>query len=179
MKKTIIILTTALTIIFSGCGSTQPDIPKVKTSQKFSVEKVSLTLKEKVKSDIVYHTQDELQELLKKDVEKKLSDKELLSSEPSMNKLTINVIYTRHFMGDASPIPMDSLTYPNMDYKIEVFDGDKLLTAINQKDLTYSGGVIMNAQVVLGALRDKKYELKFINALANTIVENIEELRNP
>ena len=179
MKKTIIILTTAFTILFSGCGSTQPDIPKVKTSQKFSVEKVSLTLKEKVKSDIVYHTQDELQELLKKDVEKKLSDKELLSSEPSMNKLTINVIYTRHFVGDATPFPSDSLGYPHMDYQIELHDGNKLLTTYNKKDLTYNGGFAMNLQVMGGGLRDKKYELEFINALANTIVENIEELKNP
>jgi hypothetical protein len=165
-------------VLLSGCGTTQPDIPTVKTTKYFNIKNVSLHLTQKVKTDIVYHTQKELQELLKNDIEKKLADKNLLSNDASMTKLVIDVSYTRHFVGDATPMSSDSLAYPNMNYTIKAYDGKKLLTTIEKKDLTYQGGFAMNLQVIAGTLRDKKYELDFINALANTIVNNIEEIHN-
>jgi len=166
------------TVLFSGCGTTQPEVPKIKTTKYFNIKNVSLHLTQKVKTDIVYHTQKELQELLKNDIKKKLTNKGLLSHDISMTNLSIDVDYTRHFVGDATPISSDSLGYPNMNYTIKAYDGKKLLTTIKKRDMTYQGGFAMNLQVMAGTLRDKKYELEFINALANTIVNNIEEMQN-
>ncbi len=176
MKKlSLVILLFVLTIFITGCGS-QPSVPKVETTEKFQLGNVTLILNEKVKTDIVYHTQSELEQLLNDMIVKGLTKKELLSTDSTMNILKIDVVYKRRFVADETPFPSDSLAYPFIDYKINIMDDTKLLTEINQEDLTYKGGFTMNLQVIAGTLRDKKYELEFIQAVANKIVDDIAKL---
>lgn len=176
MKKIVLTIALSIVILFAGCGSSQPNIAKVKTTEKFAIKSISLKINEKVKTEIKYHTQQELEQLLKNNIEKLLLDKDLLSTDKVMNLLAINVTYKRRFLGDETPAPTDSLIYPFIDYSINVSDDIKLLTEVIQKDMTYKGGFTMNLQVMAGTLRDKKYEIEFINAVANQIVSDIEEL---
>lgn len=162
-------------VIFTGCGSTQP---KVKTTEKFQFNEVDFLLSEKVKTDIIYYTSDELKQILKEKIIDGLAKKGLVSTKKEMNSLKVYVGYHRKFIGDETPIPTDSLAYPTFEYKIDVFEGAKLLTVVNKHNMIFQGGFIMNAQVVLGALRDKKYELDFIQALADKIIEEIINLKS-
>jgi hypothetical protein len=176
MKKISVTIALLAVVLFTGCGSSQPSVPKVKTSEKFKLERVSLNLTEKVKTEIKYHTQDELEQLLNDMILEELTKKELFSTDSTMNTLKIDVVYKRRYVGDETPFPSDSLGYPFIDYKINVINGTKLLTEINQEDMSYKGGFTMNMQVMAGTLRDKKYELEFIQAVANKIIDDITKL---
>jgi len=176
MKKIISAITLLVVVLFTGCGSSQPDVPKVKTTKKYSIESISLKLNEKVKTDIKYHTEKELEQILIINVEMLLKDQGLLSEDKTMNTLKINTVYKRRFLGDETPAPTDSLAYPSMNYSVDVSDNLKVLTRVKQTDVTYKGGFTMNLQVMAGTLRDKKYELEFIGAFAHKIVSDIEKL---
>ena len=176
MKKISSVMLLLLVVLFAGCGSSQPSVPKVKTSEKFKLEKVSLSIKEKVKSEIKYHTKDELEQLLNDMIVEGLTKEGLLSTDVTMNTLKINVIYKRRFVGDETPFPSDALGYPFVDYKIDVINDTKILTSMDNTDMTYKGGFAMNLQVIAATLRDKKYEVEFIQAVANKIVDDIKKL---
>lgn len=164
-------------VVFFGCSSSQPNIPKVKTSEKFKVEGINLNLIDSIKTEIKYHTKDELENILSDMIVEGLRKKELLSSDIKMNTLKINVVYKRHFVGDKTPFPSDSLAYPFVDYKIDILSNTNPLTTIQRYDLTYNGGFAMNLKVIAARLKDKKYELEFLQATANKIVDEIESLK--
>lgn len=43
--------------------------------------------------------------------------------------------------------------------------------------MTCKGGLSINLQVIAGTLREKKYEIEFIQAVANKVVADIVKLR--
>lgn len=179
MKKTIAILTLTL-LMFVGCSS-EPDVPKVQTTSKFQIKAINVKLIQSMKTKTQFYTQTELQELLQKDVSDELAEKGLLSQDPSMDSLDINLTYRRHFFGDATLVHVETLTSPNCDYSINVLDQNKTLTTIAEQDMIYTGGLTggltMIYQMATGDANDKKYELKFIKAIAHYIVEKIVELK--
>lgn len=164
-----------LTMFIVGCGATQPSIPK--TTEQLQVGKIDFNFKEYHEAEIQYHTKEELEKLFKTDLLNKLNEKGLIDNDTNESDIVnITANYTRRFVGDATPFPADSLGYPDYDYTIEVLRGSKSLGKIHQDKLVFKGGVVMNAQVVVGALRDKKYEVDFIEAYTNKLVDEISDL---
>lgn len=49
-----------LTMLFVGCGSTQPSAPQVFVSKQLKINNIEFNLTEFHKSEIVYHTKNEL-----------------------------------------------------------------------------------------------------------------------
>lgn len=173
-----ILLAVVAIITISGCGATgTPSVPKVKTTEKFQFEKVNLNVTQLVQPKIVYHTKEELSEMLNKKLTSLLKENNLLSTQKDMDKLVINAIYERRFVGDETPMPSDSLAYPHYTYTIDVENNSKSLIKVKKENLTFSGGFSLNLQMMAGTLRDKKYEVEFINALANAIFEDIKNLQ--
>ncbi|WP_324172046.1 hypothetical protein [Sulfurimonas sp.] len=177
MKKLgLSLLSIMIALSITGCGSNSPTIPKIKATEKFQFSNAKLNLSQLVKTEIIYHTQRELEDILNAKLSKLLDNDGLLSDNNNMNKLIVNANYERRFVGDATPIPTDSLAYPNYSYSIKIMNNKKLLGTINKDKLTFRGGFVMNLEIIAGTLRDKKYELEFIDALANTIFKDIKNL---
>lgn len=166
----------AIILGVTGCGSNGPAVPKIIATEKFQFSNAKLNLSQLVKTEIVYHTEKELEDILNNKLSKLLKTNGLLSDDNNMNKLVVQANYLRRFAGDQTPIPSDSLAYPSYSYSIKIMDNKKLLGTINRNNLTFKGGFTMNLQVLAGTFRDKKYELEFIDALANTIFEDIKNL---
>lgn len=179
MKKIYMLIIAGLAILgLSGCGSSSksPSLPKIKTSKEFKFEGSKLTLTQFVTPDIKYHTQEELKDILNDKLTTLMKTNKLLSKNDTDNSLLIQVNYERRFVGDKTPLPSDALGYPNFSYTITVLDNDKKISEIKKDKLTYQGGFSMNLQVMAAALRDKKYEVQFLEALANTIFEDIKNI---
>lgn len=180
MRKFFLLGSVFIALLLSGCSSSQPvakAVKKVQTSEMFRIESIFLSLNESKGSKIQYHTREELEQLLQKRLHKILEEKGLLSSDIAMNSLKIDTQYFRTFLGDATPLSSDSLRYPFYEYAISVLDEKNIITKVEKKNLTYKGGFLMNLQVLAGGLRDKKYELEFIEALASRIVQEIVDLK--
>lgn len=173
IKTWIICLVVIGTVACSGT----PLKPAIETSEKFNVKNIKLSVVELVKPDIEYHTESEIQDLVIKKIKSNLAQANLISEDKSMNSIDITMTYHRRFVGDQTPIPSDSLGYPIFDYEIVVKDGDKLLTTLSKKKLTYQGGFMMNLKVIAGQLREKSDENPFIEALSNSISESIKSLK--
>lgn len=166
-----------IALVFIGCGGTNhPNTPEETLTKQFRFKEITFSFKETRKSGITYHTERELESILNKRILELLQAKNLLSDNVNMNYLTIDATYHRTYVGDMTPFPSDALRYPEYSYKLEVADGDKILKTIDRKGLTYKGGFTMNLQIIGATLRDKKYELEFIEAFAQAIVENITKL---
>jgi len=179
MKNIIKSFTLAIIIalVFIGCGgSNSPTIPEATLTKQFQFEKITFNFHESRKSGIVYHTAQELESILNARILELLKEKNLLSDDKSMNQLTINATYERVYVGDGTPLPSDALRYPGYSYKLQVSDDTRVLKTIDRKGLTYKGGFAMNLQIIGATLRDKKYELEFIEAFAQTIVSSVEKL---
>lgn len=128
------------------------------------------------KSEIVYHTKNELETLFKEGSYKKLKEKELITDDVNADSIDVVVDYSRRYVGDATPIKSDFLGYPNYAYTIIVKNKDKNILEINRKNLIFKGDFAMNLQIIAGTLRDKKYEIDFIDALSNAIINEIDNL---
>ncbi|MCW8838770.1 MAG: hypothetical protein OQK11_08725 [Thiovulaceae bacterium] len=178
MKKISLAIIIALSFLMSGCGSSQPSVPKVQTSEKFKVGGIKFYLSEKVKSDIKYHTQEEFTTMLTDSISSSLEEKGYLSTSPDMNEINIKVNYQRKYVGEDTPFPSDSLAYPVFSYNITVLDGTKELTEINKNDMQYRGSFTMNLKVMAAQLKEKKYEIDFIKALSNSIAKDIINLKS-
>lgn len=177
MKKLrLFLLIVAIIVGVTGCGSNSPSVAKIEVTEKFIFTKVNLNLSQFVETEIIYHTKEELETILNDKIIKLFKDNDLLSNDSKMNTIMINANYIRRFVGDKMPISSDSLAYPNYSYTIEVFRGSESLVLIKKEDLVYKGGFVMNLQIIAATLRDKKYELDFIEALAHTIFRDIKNL---
>jgi len=176
--KVINLLIVLFALLISGCGSSNNvSLPKIETTKQFQLKEVKVVLSSSVKTKIVYHTEDELENLLNKRLKYLLNESDLLSINKEMNALSINANYQRAHVGEATPFPSDSLAYPGFAYDVNILDKNKVLGTISKHSLTYKGGFLMNLQVIAASLRDKKYEIDFINSLANSIVEDIKDLQ--
>jgi hypothetical protein len=163
-----------------GCSSNSPppssDVSEVTISKKFRFDKVSFKFSQTAEPKIAYHTSSELEALINNKIISDLKEKNLLSEQDAMNELKITASYVRRFVGDATSFSSDSLAYPDFSYEIEVIDNGKVIKKVGAKGLVYKGGFAMNLQVMAASLRDKKYEVKFTDALANTIVKRVSQL---
>ncbi|RUM62523.1 MAG: hypothetical protein DSZ03_06560 [Sulfurimonas sp.] len=169
-------------VIMTGCAATQtpktaqPEAEKVVLSNKLQFHNLTFKLHELVDVDATYHTQAELQAMVQSKLQKLLEAKHLLTDDPRANTLVIKVNYERRFVGDKTPIPSNALAYPSYGYRIDVMDGDTLLTSIVQDTKNFRGGLAMSKQVVTKSLNDKRYENTFINAVVKDIFKSIESL---
>jgi hypothetical protein len=180
MKRIICsLLVFVVAIFFAGCGGGSPNTPKLPVTKQFQFNGVdSFEFVQFHNATIIYHTPEELESLLNEKITKLLIEKKLLSTDANMNVLKIGTEYTRRFVGDESPIKSDALGYPFYAYKIEALDKNgTTLRNIERRNLQFKGGFTMNLQIIAASLRDKKYEVEFIDAFANTIVQSIEDLR--
>lgn len=169
-------LVAILASIFVGCGTAQPISPEVFVSNQLKIDKIEFNLTEYHKSEIVYHTKNELEILFKEGLYKKLNEKKLITEDKNADTVDIIIDYQRRYVGDATPLKSDSLGYPNYDYSIIVKNKEKNLLRKDRRNLIYKGGFAMNLQVIAGSLRDKKYEVDFIDALSNAITNEIDNL---
>jgi len=178
MYKTIYtILLLSLISILTGCGSSNTNVaPKLPITKQVRFTSIDFNLNQRVTPDIQYHTQQELKELLNQKIIKYLKNENLLSTTNNLNDLKVVVNYSRRFLGDGTPLPSDSLAYPELTYSADILNASKKLRSIKNKKIFYNGGMLMNAQVALGGLRDKKYELEFIDTFAKGIAEDINKL---
>jgi hypothetical protein len=58
-----------------------------------------------------------------------------------------------------------------------VDNNNETLRSFGQKNLVFSGGFAMNLKNLAGQLRDKKYEIDFIEAFAKGIVDSVEKFK--
>jgi len=178
-KITLAMISGLFALSLFGCvGSGALDTPEVKTTKQFQFDGVNFKFNQLHTPTIAYHTPEELKKLLNDKIKSLLEDKGLLSNQETMNKLNITASYQRRFVGDATPLPTDSLSPPRYAYKIEVSNGSKVIKTVEQENLIFKGGIAMNFKILAGALRDKKYELDFIDALAIGIAEEVEGLKS-
>lgn len=177
MKRNWLVNITIATmvVLLAGCGST-PKKPKIETTSQFHVDAINVRIIQNHDPEIEYHSKDELSSMVKNLLINKLEKKGLLSDAPEMDRITINIDYRRRFVGGDTPIPSDSLAYPTFKYDVQTIKNEQSVKLINRGKLVYNGGFAMNLQVMAGGLRDKSYENKFVEAIANTITKDIDEL---
>jgi len=171
------ILVAFIMSMFVGCGGTTPNTPQLPITKQFRFDGVTFYFAETHSTEIIYHTDKELEALLNAKIIELLKEKNLFSTDSTMNKLEIRASYIRTYVGDATPFSSDALRYPVCNYRIEITDNSTVLRVVDRRNLTYQGGFIMNLQGISASLRDKQYELKFIEAYANTVIESIEALQ--
>lgn len=178
MKKLVLSMLCVMSLGFLGCASNpeSSDANQVKTSEQFQFKNINFELSQFHNPQIVYHTPEELESVINQNIMARLIEKDLLSNQAGMNELNISISYERRFVGDETPLKSDSLAYPIFAYKIEVIDAGEVIKTIERKNLTYSGGFGMNLRVMSASLRDKKHEIKFAEAIANTIVKQVSQL---
>ncbi|MDR0762614.1 MAG: hypothetical protein LBF13_06165 [Campylobacteraceae bacterium] len=164
--------------LFLGCGGSSPNTPNLPVTKQFRFEGVNLELTWLHNPTIIYHTAEEIENLLNEKIAKILIEKRLLTDDENANILDINASYFRRFMGDETPLKADSLGYPFFGYNIKVLDDNQtILREIHRESLRFNGGFVMNVKALAGQLRDKEDELPFIDAFANTIVQSIEKIK--
>jgi hypothetical protein len=180
MKRIFYALTTFVAAaLLVGCGGSSPNTSDVYTTEKFQFNGVNNFefFQPYNATNVIYHTPDELKDMLNGKIIDLLNKKELLSNDTTMDVIKLDVEYARGFVGDASPVKTDSLRPPSCSYKLYIINKDnQTIQTIERNNLTFNGGFLMNLQTIAGGLRDKKYELEFIEAFANTIVNSIEDL---
>ena len=170
------LLLIAIIVGITGCGKNSPSATKIEATKMFQFTNAKLNLTQFVETKIVYHTKEELETIFNEKFTKALNNNNLLSNDKQMNTLVINVNYERRFVGDKTPMSSDSLAYPNYSYTIEVLNNNKSLGTIKKDNLTFKGGFSMNLQIIAASLKDKKYEIDFIEALSNAVFNDIENL---
>lgn len=178
IKKGVLSVFIGLFIVGCGGSSNQPNTPNLPITKQFQLENIFFDFYESRKADeIVYHTPQELKDLFDTKIKILLQERNLLSNDPSMNKLQISTWYSRRFVGDETPWPSDSLRPPTLHYKLEVVDETgKVLRSVDSGILTLNGGMAFNLKIIAASLRDKQQEVEFIESFAKTIVDKIEKL---
>ncbi len=175
------ILVIALTSVgLIACGGTpqQPAAETVTLSSAINVKELDLNLTFKHTPEIKYHTQEELTSLVTSLLKTKLKEKQLLSTAPEADSIVINVDYFRRFLGDATPLPSDSLAAPEFEYQIKLAQGQEMKTVVSRDNLVYKPGFASSLKIIGGGLRDKEDELPFVEALVNTLIDDIEKNTN-
>jgi hypothetical protein len=172
--KKIMIVGALLTLI--GCSEIVK--PTVKVGNQFKVGQVSLTVSQRITPVITYHTEAELQRLLSQKLKILLEQRGLLSHQPMVNSLSIQVQYQRNFLDDQTPNPSNALAYPQYNYDIKVMHGVQELARIAEKNRVFKGRFIMNIDVLAGRLDKKSDEIVFIDKLAKEIVRSVEKIKS-
>ena len=160
-----------------GCSGSDVK-PTVEVGNQFKLGHVSLKVSQRIAPKIIYHSESELQQLLAQKVSSLLEQRGLLSHQPKVNALVIQVAYQRHFLDEQTAHSSDALAYPRYDYDIKVMNGDTELTHVTQKNRVFKGRFIMNIDMLAGRLKHKSDEIVFIERLAKEIVRSVVELKS-
>lgn len=161
-----------ISIIFLTFGYANGNKP----TEKIIINNISLKFNESRHADnVTYYTSQEMENIFKQKVLDKLTQKELVGSDATLNKINIEGRYDRCFVGDETPFPSDSLRAPFLGYSIDIMDNNTTIKNIYRKNTMHNPGMVMNLKILAAKLRDKKDEDYFIDVLANTIVEEIED----
>jgi len=171
-----VIFVVIIMTMFIGCGGTTPNTPQLPITKQFRFDGVTFYFAETHSTEISYHTNKELEALLNAKIVGLLKEKNLFSTDSTMNVLEIRASYIRTFNGDETPFSSDTLAYPRYSYKIEITDNKNLLRVFERRSLIFKGSFLTNLEALAFSMRDKSYEVPFIDAFAKDIVENIEEL---
>jgi len=167
-----------LVTLFVGCGSKDISVSEKLSSKNFKLEKIDFIFEETKKiEDIAYHTKEELEKMLNENIKAKLYEKGWLSNDISLYTLKVEVNYKRRYIWDGMPFftLSNSLMYPNFSYKIHVFDNSgKKIRSFTSDELTLRGNLDIDKKIFFGDLKDKKYEIWFIKAIAQGIIEKID-----
>jgi len=162
-----------LVTLFVGCGSKEVSVPEKLSSKQFKLEDIDFVFEESRKTeDIVYHTKEELEKMLNENIKAKLDENGWLSNDINSYTLKLQVIYERIYFTDKMPffISSDALLFPIFSYKIFVFDNSgKEIRSFESAQRTI-GGILMP----FGGLKDKKYEIEFVKAITQGIIEKID-----
>ena len=159
-------------------SSSTNDLPIQKTniSQKFQFYKANLSVTQLIDSDAKYHSDKELELLLNEKLNNLLKKDNLLSTHIDANFLMIDAIYERRFIGDKTPIPSSSLSYPSYKYTIDVQNHTKSIAKVDKSKFSYKGNLSLTKRIIAKKLNNKTDEIQFINALANSIFEEIKNI---
>lgn len=177
MKNAVLILSVMALFLF-GCSSGEViSKPKAHTTDKFRIGSYKLKVTEKVTPDIKYHTENEIQRIVLADIKKGLTQDGLLSTDNAMDSLDINIVYHKHFAGDATPFPSDSLAGPIIDVEIKVRRGKQIITRLVRKKVLIYGGFLFDIKLTAGAARDKSDENVLIDAVGKKVVGYIKGLK--
>ena len=179
------VLLIALVIGITGC--TTPSTPTTQTtpvttkiekkiSKKFQFYKANLDVTQLIDSDKKYHSDKELELLLNEKLRSLLEKNNLLSTKIDANFLMIDAVYERRFVGDKTPIPSNSLSYPSFEYTIDVKSHSKSLIKIQKSKFPFKGNLTLTRQIIAKKLNLKADEIQFIDALANSIFNDIKNL---
>lgn len=204
MKKLILkVLLATLIITLTGC--TTPDTPedlpnksltttnlsststsiepkfipalKIDVSKKFQFYDINLSVTQLIDLDTSYHSDKEIAQLLNEKLRNLLKESNLLSTHINANFLMIDATYERRFVGDKTPIPTTSLSYPSFEYFIDIQNHTQSLNKIRKSKFSYRGTLKLTKQVIGKKLNSKLDEIQFINAFANSIFNEIKDLR--
>jgi len=117
-----------LVTLFVGCGSKDISVHEKLSSKQFKLAKIDFVFDESRKTkDIVYHTKEELEEMLNENIKAKLNEKGWLSNDINSYTLKLQVIYERKYFTDKMPffISSDALLFPIFRYNIFVLDNSE------------------------------------------------------
>jgi hypothetical protein len=166
-----------MAILLSGCGGSSVNTPNLPVTKQFQFNGVdNFTLSQAYNTSIIYHTEDEMRDMLNEKITGLLEEKGLLSDDKNMDTLKIQVDYYRVFLGEATFAKTESLGHPHGTFIVEITNNKNVtLRKIVKNNLVYTGGFLGNLQGLTG-YRDKSKEVDFIQGFVNSIVETIEEL---
>jgi hypothetical protein len=124
-----------------------------------------------------YYTPSQLRNMLDERVIELLSKKGVLSVNKKTDAIGIDAKYTRRYINDTSENKTNALSYPFFSYTIKLVNGsDFTIKTIEKKNVPFKGSLSMNMRLIASQLTDKQYEKEFIDAFANMIVSDIENL---
>jgi hypothetical protein len=162
-------------LLFSGCA--EKAVHNSLTSKQFRFYGLNNFELSEFYTVSKYHTPSQLRDMLNKRVIELLSKKEILSTDKKMDAIGIDAKYTRRYLNDTSENKTSALSYPFFSYTIKIIDGsDFKIKTIEKKNIPFKGSLSMSMKLIASQLTDKQYEKEFIDAFANMIASDIENL---
>lgn len=170
-----------IVVFLSACNNQQLKLKKplqketlAQKTIELSIKKVNLHLSQKIRSRIKYHTQSELKKILTNSLAFYL-DQNMLLNKKSKYSIELNVNYIRRFAGENKSHPTSSLAYPDFSYVLYLKKGQELVYKSKKNNITIDGGYSLNFQEKAGNLRNKNFEVEFVNTLVKMIIEDIKK----
>ncbi len=176
-------------IVFTGCAipstpssSNTHNAPtkistKIDKNKQFQIYKIPLSVTQLIDSDKKYHSDKELELLINEKLIALLKKENYLTTKTDANIIMITVSYERRFVGDKTPIPSTSLSYPKFEYSIDLHNQTKSIAKIKKSKYSYKGNLALTKKVISKTLDKKTDEMQFIDALVNSIFNDIKNLQ--
>lgn len=176
-KKLLFFVTLLTSLLIASCSSSpkQPNIPHSDIVIKYSVRSFEMDLTQtSYKVGQGFPERAELESLLKADFIRKLEADDLLATENDINVVDLDIFvdYRRRFVGDATPIPMNTLAPPDVRVTEKTLLGN--ITLRHDKS-----GHLTNKKLVFSTDQEqsKGQELVNIFAISNTLIIRLKNRR--